>query len=129
MEKKTYINSNTVFLLDAVGALITASLLSQVLARYPSYFGVPEATLQLLASIVMLFSVYSFICHLYIKRSRSLYLKIIAVLNTCYSIATLSLVIYHFDIITPLGAIYFLSEIAIILYLVSREWTISQQIP
>jgi cation transport ATPase len=124
-KRKHPINAENVFLVDAVGALVTATLLSQVLARYQTLFGMPEDILQMLASIAMLFSIYSFLCHFYLKRNKSSFLKIIAILNTLYCIGTLVIVIYLLGSITWLGLIYFISEIAIVLILVRREWKIS----
>lgn len=54
---------NKLFLIDGIGALITALLLSQVLARYESVFGMPASLLYVLAGVAACFAVYSLTCY------------------------------------------------------------------
>lgn len=115
------------FLIDGLGALVTALLLSQVLARFESVFGMPREILWVLAGIAGCFAVYSFLCHLFIEENGQPYLKGIAVANTVYCITTLGLVIYLNESLTYLGIAYFIGEIFIILILVRLEFNVAGQ--
>lgn len=115
---------SNIFLIDAVGALITAVLLSQLLARFESLFGMPPPILYILAGIALCFAVYSFLIHMVIKNNREPYLKGIVIANTLYCVATLFLVFYLNDLLTWLGIVYFVGEIIIVLILVQIEITV-----
>lgn len=112
------------FLIDAIGAVVTAISLSQVLARFESVFGMPEHILYILASIAGCFAVYSFCCHLWIRRNWTPFLIGIAVANTIYCLTTLVLVFYFKDSLTWLGIAYFIGEIMVVMALVRFEFKI-----
>ncbi len=115
------------FLIDGIGAIVTALLLSQVLARFESTFGMPKDILYILAAIAGCFAVYSLSCHFGLKRNRAPYLKAIAVANTLYCMTTLVLVIYCYPSLTWLGVAYFIGEIVIVMTLVRIEWRAIQK--
>ena len=117
------------FLIDGLGALVTAFLLSQVLARFESVFGMPREILWVLAGMAGCFAVYSFLCHLFIEENGKPYLKGIAVANTVYCITTLGLVIYLNESLTYLGLAYFIGEIIILLILVRLEFSVAGKLP
>jgi hypothetical protein len=48
--------------------LITGLLLSQVLARFESLFGMPKEILWVLSGVAFLFALYSITCHVIIKK-------------------------------------------------------------
>jgi hypothetical protein len=48
---KAEINPNRVFLVDAIGALLTAFFLFSILAQFESFFGMPSKILYLLSGI------------------------------------------------------------------------------
>lgn len=119
------ISFQNIFLIDALGALTTTILLSQVLARFESVFGMPREILYLLALIAALFAIYSFWCHWRTKVNRIPYLKGIALANTLYCILTLGLVIHLHHSLTWLGTAYFIGEIIIVMGLVLVEIKLS----
>ena len=121
-------SAKTLFLIDAAGALATAFLLSQVLARYESLFGMPVSILFILAGIALCFAVYSVMCHFLVEESAGKFLKIIAAANTLYCILTLGLVILFAQTLTWLGIAYFTGEIIIVLTLSRLEYKTSQEI-
>jgi cation transport ATPase len=112
---------NKLFLIDGIGAIITALLLSQVLARYESVFGMPASLLYILAGVAACFAVYSLTCYWRIKEGGAPFLTGIAVANTLYCIATLGIVAYRFDTLTWLGVAYFIGEVLVVMALVSVE--------
>lgn len=109
------------FLIDGIGAIITALLLSKVLARYESIFGMPANLLYILAGIAACFALYSLTCYWRIKEGGAPFLTGIAVANTLYCIATLGIVAYRFDSLTGLGVAYFIGEVLVVMGLVSVE--------
>ena len=119
-----YLSFKNIFLVDGIGAIITALLLSQLLARFEPVFGMPKEVLYLLAGIAACFAVYSLSVHFLIKENRKPYLMGIAVANTLYCSATLVLVIYLNQSLTWLGIAYFISEIITVMSLVRVEFLI-----
>ena len=77
--------------------------------------------LYVLAFLASLFFVYSFFCFLHVTEHWRSYMKVIAVANLLYCGLTLGLVIYLHQELTPLGMLYFGSEIVIIVGLAIAE--------
>ena len=115
-------SAKRLFLIDGLGALTTALLLSQVLARFDSLFGMPRPILFLLSGIAFIFAIYSMSCHLLLKKNFTPFLAGIATANVLYCILTSGLVIYYFPALTGLDVAYFVGEIIIILLLVAAEY-------
>ena len=110
-----------VFLLDSLGALLTALLLRFVLVNFESTFGMPEKMLYYLISLAVIYCLYSFLCYLFIKQNFRPFLKAIAIANLLYCCLTLGMVIYARAELTILWLIYFLLEAAIVLVLATVE--------
>jgi len=109
------------FLVDSLGALITTMMLGLVLARFESIFGMPQKVLYVLASIALVFCIYSFLSYLLLKENWRPFLKIISIANLLYCFLSLGLVIYFFGKLTILGVTYFVLELIVILILVRIE--------
>jgi|APTNR8051073442_1049403.scaffolds.fasta_scaffold01243_6 hypothetical protein len=109
------------FLLDGLGACLTAFLLGVVLTAFNEHFGMPQKTLNILALIALVFAFYSFFCFFFIGNNWRLFLKIIAAANLLYCCLTITLVIYFYPHLTVLGVIYFLLEIVVVCALVFIE--------
>ncbi|EPG67950.1 hypothetical protein [Leptospira wolffii] len=120
-------NSYFIFLIDGLGALVSASFLGLVLAQFEAWIGVPTETLYLLAVVACLFSAYSLF--FYAKRPDNwrIYLRIIAIANLVYCLGTLSILVYYKESIRLLGIVYFLGEKAIVIALASFELRLSNQ--
>ncbi len=118
---KLALTPKRLFLIDSLGAVLTALLLSQVLARFETVFGMPRNILYILAGVAVVFAIYSFLCHLLVKDNWRSYLILIAIANTLYCMVTLGLVVYYFGRLTYLGVAYFIGEIIIVLSLVRIE--------
>ncbi|MFW5760909.1 MAG: hypothetical protein ACOCXH_08025 [Cyclobacteriaceae bacterium] len=116
-----------IFLIDAIGAFVTASLLSLVLARLEPIFGMPERVLYFLAAIALVFAIYSFLCSRFVKEKWAIYLRGIAMANTLYCMFTLGLIIYWQESLTWLGKAYFIGEILVVMGLVILELKISKK--
>lgn len=118
-------NPTFVFLVDSLGALVTALFLLLIRQFFPVYFGIPENMLAGLIIMACLFSVFSFSCFLFVKKKQSFFLKTIATANFLYCVLTVVLVYYYFSPLTYRGIAYFCIEITIILALVYLEWNVA----
>lgn len=114
-------NPRGIFLVDGVGAIISALLLF-VLSCFEELFGMPVTILNYLILIVLLFVGYSLTCYLLQVKNWQPFLKVIAVGNTLYGLITLVLVFYLYDQLTIFGISYFLIELLILTLLVQLEF-------
>jgi hypothetical protein len=114
-------NPKNIFLLDSVGAFLTAFLLGFVLIQFQDAFGMPQKILYILSAIALLFATYSLCCYLFVANKWHYYLNIIMIANTLYCCLTTGLIIYYFHKLTALGLTYFILEIVVILFLVYLE--------
>jgi ABC-type uncharacterized transport system permease subunit len=109
------------FLVDALGAVVTAVLLTAVVAQFERAFGIPSRVVYVLAAIAAGFAVYSFTCYLTRPRNWPKFLRMIAIANLSYCLLTLIvLFVYRFEV-TALGIGYFVGEVAIVAGLVVFE--------
>lgn len=120
--KKFALTPRKLFLIDGLGASLTALLLSQVVARFESAFGMPRQVVYGLAGLAAVFAVYSITCHLRLKNRWRPYLRGIATANLLYCALSLGCCIYFRETLTVLGWAYFTGEILIVLALVRVEW-------
>lgn len=112
----------SLFLIDFIGALVSAIFLGLVLPRFQSYLGIPLSTLYILAVIPIFFFIYSLFGYFKISDKWKPYLKGIAIANTLYCCLTFCLLIYHKNEVTWLAIIYFITEIIIVLSLSFVEY-------
>ncbi|MEM7549511.1 MAG: hypothetical protein AAF363_07550 [Bacteroidota bacterium] len=117
-----HITFRKIFSIDALGALITFIMLSLVLARYESVFGMPEDMLNVLAGVAAGFAFYSSACFFLVKSNWLPYLMVIATANCLYSLTTLVLVIHFYQSLTVLGIAYFMGEIILVVSLAVLEF-------
>ncbi|MEQ8706424.1 MAG: hypothetical protein RIC19_21005 [Phaeodactylibacter sp.] len=116
------LTAKKMLLLDGVGALVTATMLSQVLARHVPLFGMPKEVLHILSGVALCFAVFSLTSHLLVKSGFDRYLSIILIANITYCITTLVLMGVHIEKLTWLGIAYFIGEVIIVLILVYAEY-------
>lgn len=112
----------TIFLVDGLGALATASILFLVQWRFQEYFGMSQEILSLLSLIAFAFAVFSIYCFLFLNRDWPIFLKTIMTANLLYCCLTTGLIIYYYSTLTIVGLTYFLAEIAVIAGLVYIEF-------
>ncbi len=117
------------FLLDGLGAILSAFLLGVVLVEFEEYFGIPRPTLYILALLPCLFAGYDFFC--YQKKSGNIgsLLKGIAFLNVGYCLLSIGLAIYHYEKVTYLGWGYILIEILIVMTIARIELKAADSYP
>lgn len=114
-------NPGILFLIDGVGAIVSAFLLGVVLVRWERVFGIPAPTLYVLASLPVFFAIYDVYCYQTQKGNPGVFLRVIAIANLLYCLLSISFAFYHFQTITILGWAYILSEILIVVLLALLE--------
>ena len=113
-----------IFLLDSMGALLTASILFSIAIAFPTFLGMPAHILFMLAAIAFTFAVYSFRCFYFISTNWRRYLMAIMIANATYVVATGGLVYHFYNSITLWGLFYFIAEIVVILLLLVLEYKV-----
>lgn len=122
------INRKNIFLIDGLGAFLSAFSLGVSLPLLRDWVGMPATTLYFLAIIALFFSIYSLSRFYFSDCKNNIWLKIIIFFNLSYCGLTTYLVCVYFNVLKPLGLAYFFGEIAIILVLVAIEfWTLKNR--
>ena len=114
-------NPKKLFQIDSFGALLSALLLGGVLANLEKYFGIPKATLYVLASVPCFFAAYDFYCYSTLKSKIKPYLFCIGFANLLYCSLSIGFAVYHHTTITILGWVYVFIEILIVCSLATFE--------
>jgi hypothetical protein len=114
------------FLIDGLGAILSAFLLGVVLVKLERFFGIPASTLYFLAILPIFFAIFDFYCFLNKIKNVGDSLKIIATLNLLYCFLSLGLAVYHIDTITSLGWAYLLIEVLIVASLAILELEVAR---
>lgn len=117
------LNEKNIFLIDGVGAALSAFLTGVVLPYWADWVGLPIWILHTLGFIAMVFSVYSLSCYLVVKKIRPVMLLVIITANALYCILGV-LVFFNFTELTILGHAFLIAEFLVILALVILEWQI-----
>ncbi|WKV13600.1 hypothetical protein [Marivirga harenae] len=114
-------NPTKVFLIDAVGAFLTAITLGIVFTSVQEFIGMPKELLISLAIVASLFFIYSASCFFKPQKNWRTFLGVIATANLMYCLLTSFLIITYFDQLTIVGILYFVGEITLIVLLVYFE--------
>lgn len=119
---KMTLTPRAMFLIDGLGALLSAFLLGIILTKFENTFGMPSKVLYFLAALPCIFAVYDFSCYWQAIENWRPFLKTIAIANLIYCFISIGFVVHHFEKLTTLGLIYFLLEFAIVIILASIEF-------
>jgi hypothetical protein len=119
--RRITLKPKTLFLVDSIGALVTAFFLFAILRTFNEYFGIPQITLTYLSIIAAIFCLYSITCFFLLNDNWQSFLKTISIANLLYCFLTMGLVIYYYQSLTILGVTYFLAEIIVVCGLVFVE--------
>ena len=122
------VNPKKIFLMDALGAAVSAILLGVVLVKLERVFGIPESTLYFLAAFPILFILYDLFCLTKNKNDLGPFLKLIAVVNITYCCLSIGMTIYHLNTITIFGYLYILIEVIITFTLAIFEYKIANKL-
>jgi hypothetical protein len=110
------------FLIDGLGAFITAFVIFFILRPFHEYIGLSPVLLLLLSIIAFMFSFYSFINFFFFQKNWIPYLRIIGIANTMYCLLTASLMLHYFHSLKIVGLLYFTLEIVVIAILIWIEF-------
>lgn len=110
------------FLIDGVGALLSAFLLGIVFVSFEATFGMPREALYVLATFPVVFAIYDFICYVCIKTNWQPFLRVIAIANWGYCCVSIGFMLQHG--LTCWGWLYFLLELIIVAVLAGIEFKI-----
>ncbi len=114
-----------VFLIDALGALISALSLGLVLPLIVDQIGLPINTLYSLALIPVVLALFDYYSFKQGLEAISTNLKRIAGFNFLYCLFSIGLLIYHRDSLQLLGWIYFSLELILVLGLAYLEFRLA----
>ncbi len=117
-------NPRNAFLVDGIGAVLSAFLLGVILTTFEDFFGMPARVLYILAGIAAGFALYSLTYYFLNIKKWHAALRRIAIANLLYCLLTLALVIIHFQELTIWGIMYFILEILVIVILVYIEFSV-----
>lgn len=115
------LNPKNLFLIDGLGALLSAFLLGSILVRFEHEFGMPRKVLYFLSVTAGIFATYSLISHVFLIKNHAAYLKLIAWANLIYCGLTIGLIVCFHKELTVLGWLYFPGEIVVIIALATIE--------
>lgn len=126
--QKMEAHPKNLFLIDGVGALLSAFLLGIVLVHFESIFGIPASALYILAAAPVLFVLYDFYAYRKAHHAAGPWLIGIAIMNLAYCFLSAGLVLHHREAVKFWGWYYIISEIMILLALVYIEFTIGKKL-
>jgi integral membrane sensor domain MASE1 len=104
----------TLFLVDSIGAFITATFLFVIVQQFNAHFGMPKKDLRYLSVIAVLYCIYSAFCFLFLNEGLTPFIRFIGIANLIYCAFTIGLLIKYNSLLTIIETIYFLSEVVII---------------
>lgn len=116
-----------IFLIDAVGALITSSILGLLLPQINDLFLLDKQIFYLLAAYVVVLFFYSSSVYFLQPSEWINLLRIIALANAAYCFFTLAIIFFISPTISTLGIVYFIGEGCIILAIAYVEWTYARR--
>jgi O-antigen/teichoic acid export membrane protein len=114
-------NPYLLFLVDGLGALLSATLLLLVVAPLEVYFGMPSTVVKVLGIIACMLMICSVSCCLVKPRQWILWMRTVAAANLLYACSTAILLFLYAHQLTLLGFLYFVGEIIILCILVILE--------
>lgn len=116
------------FVIDGLGALLSAFLLGVVLVRFEGLLGIPTTTLYALAVLPIFFAIYDGYCYTNSKNNIGQSLKIIATMNVLYCCLSVACIFYHQETISIYAELYIFIEILIVLALAFVEYKLAQSL-
>lgn len=111
------IEPRTLFLIDGMGALLSAFMLGVLLPPFQELIGLPLQALHFLAIIPIFFAVFSLYHYFKFSPNWRPFLTSIATLNILYCILTASLLVFYQGEVHLWGYVYFILEIIVVLTL------------
>ena len=127
LEKVKDLKPKQLFLIDAIGAAVSALFLGVILIQLQEYIGLSKEVLYILSIPACFFAIFSFSCYFFLKSNWSKFFKIIASFNSLYALVTLIMMFIHYQEMKILGFVYFIAELIVLLILIKIEFNVSSQ--
>ena len=109
------------FLIDSLGAAVSALFLGVILIRFNQYIGMPKDELIILALVACFLCGYSLINYVFFSKHWRFLLRLVAIANLLYGCVTIFLAFTHKATITWIGWTYFIGEVLILIILAIIE--------
>lgn len=119
--RQAALNPRKLFLIDCLGALLSAILYGAVLAQLEDVFGMPPKVVYPLSILAGIYAIFSGSCYLLNLKNWKPFLRIIALANLLHCCLTIGLVVAYCQEITSLGLLYFAGELVIVVSLAIVE--------
>ncbi|RAJ06776.1 hypothetical protein LX64_01903 [Chitinophaga skermanii] len=116
------------FILDAIGALLTAVLLVLFGMYFHRFIGLPVHILQGLSLVAIAICIYSGICSICLRDHWRGFIKAMIIGNLAYCGLTAWIVAYYIGDLTGWGLVYFMGEIGVIGMLVWLEVRVMREV-
>lgn len=116
----------TLFVIDGVGALVTALSVGVVLPMLGEHIGMPRPVLRALALTGVVFAAYSLTCAATLPRRWPAYLQGIALANASYCVATAAVLVRFSATLHVLDWLYFVGEIVVVGTLAAMELRVAR---
>lgn len=117
---QTLLTERNIFLLDAIGAVVSATVTGLVLPMFSEWIGLPLSFLYFLAAFPLVYGIYSLSCYWFVKAIRPWMLLTIVIANLAYCLIS-GAVLLAFPGLTIWGGLFLTSEILIIFLVVALE--------
>ncbi len=118
----------TLFVIDGLGALVSALFLGIIWVYFESLIGMPRNTLYLLASFPIIFAILDVFSYFQHPSSWKSLLRIIAFANILYTCISLWMLFLHAAQLTIWGYLYFIGEIIILAVLIIVEFSAANKL-
>lgn len=118
-------NPRYIFLMDGMGAILSAVLLALVLPFFVDLLGMPLETLFILSILPLGYAIYSLLCYLLDPFQWKFYLRVIALANFLYCLVTMVYLVLNLEQTTVFGELYFVLEMIIVASLATFELKMS----
>jgi len=121
------IHPRKMFLFDGLGAVLSTFMIGLIIAHNVDFFGLPTKAAYFLASLPVLFMIFSLYHYFKFPNVWRPSLKVIAIANLLYCFISIGVVFYHFESMTTLGLVYFIGEIIVLIFLVAYELRLTKK--
>lgn len=89
------LSERSIFLLDGIGALLSACFTGLILIRYSFFLGINVSTLQNLAILPTTYAIYSLSCYFFVSKTKPWMLLTIIGANLFYCLISLGLIFFR----------------------------------
>lgn len=121
------LNQKNIFLLDGIGAILSACFTGLILIRYSLFLGINVSTLQSLALLPTMYALYSLSCYFFVSKTKPWMLLTIIGANLFYCFISLGLILFRARI-TWRGQLFLTAEIIVVLLVVLLEFNVYRKI-